>query len=83
MRLISVVGDQCIEDLSRDDGLAYRNHWVHRIQVEGLTPTTANREPRAIAGVFTKMYKLKGLGDPTLFKNLSFQSQREYRPPFS
>jgi hypothetical protein len=60
-RLMTVVGDKSVDDLTREDVLAYRNHWVNRIQEEGLTANTANRELTAIAGVFSKLYKLKGL----------------------
>ncbi len=81
-RLMSVVGDKPIDKLTREDVLAYRNHWVTRIQDEGLTSNSANRELTAIAGVFSKLYKLKGLGDPNLFKNLAFSAKRRHRPPY-
>ena len=81
-RLISVIGDKDITDLSRDDALSYRNHWVQRIEGEGIAAKTANREMTAIGGVFSKLYKLKGIGDPALFRNLAFASKRNYRPPY-
>ena len=81
-RLVSVIGDKGIDELSREDALAYRNHWVGRIESEGLTPTSANRELTTVAGIFSKLYKLKGLCDPTLFKGLAFTAKRKHRPPY-
>ena len=82
-RLIAVIGDKDISDLSRDDALTYRNHWVQRIEEEGIAAKTANRELTAIGGVFSKLYKLTGIGDPALFRNLAFASKRNYRPPYN
>lgn len=82
-RLISVVGDKHIDDLTRQDALLYRSHWSDRIQGEGLSASSANRELTAVAGVFTKLHKLKGLGDPKLFRNLAFSSRKKQRPPYA
>ncbi len=81
-RLIKVVGDKPVADLNREDALAFRNHWVGRIQNDGVSAGTANREIASISGVFSTLYKLKGLGNPNLFKNLTFANQRNHRPPF-
>lgn len=81
-RLMCVVGDKFIDDLSRQDVLMYRSHWSDRIREEGLSATSANRELTAVAGVFSKLYKLKGLGDPALFRNLAFSSKKKRRPPY-
>ena len=63
--------------------LLYRSHWSDRIQEEGLSASSANREITAVAGLFSKLYKLKGLGDPDLFKNLAFSTRKKRRPPYS
>lgn len=81
-RFVVAVGDKCIEDLSREDMLVFRNHWVNRIKVEGVTTTTANRELTALSGIFSKLYKLKGIGDPELFRNLAFARNRKHRLPY-
>lgn len=81
-RLIAAIGDKDIDELTREDTLAFRHHWATRIQDEGLTTTSANRELTTISGIFSKLYKLKGIGNPDLFKNLSFASNRKHRPPY-
>jgi hypothetical protein len=48
-RLISVVGNKNIEELCREDIFVYRSHWAQRIQVDGLSAMSANRELTAIA----------------------------------
>lgn len=74
--LVSVVGDKFIDDLLRQDVLMYRSHWSDCIREEGLSATSANRELTAVAGVFSKLYKLNGLGYPALFKNLARTGHR-------
>ena len=81
-RLIKILGDKTVEDLNREDALAFRNHWVQRIHEEGVSANSANRELATISGLFSTLYKLKGLGNPDLFKNLAFSNPRNRRPPY-
>ena len=81
-RLIKAIGDKPIEDLQREDALAFRNLWAERIHKEGVCPSSANREIATLSGLFSTLYKLKGLGDPPLFKGLTFVHNKRRRPPY-
>ena len=56
-RLIKAVGDKPVEDLGREDALAFRKFWATRIQEEGVSPSTANREFATLSGLFSTLYK--------------------------
>lgn len=41
---ISVVGDKKLIDLTRNDGLAFRDYWLERMAAENKAPNTANKQ---------------------------------------
>lgn len=41
---ISVVGDKRLVDLTRNDGLAFRDYWLERLAAENKAPNTANKQ---------------------------------------
>lgn len=43
-RWIDVNGDTAIANLRREDFIAFRAYWVERVDLEGLTPNTANKD---------------------------------------
>jgi len=53
-----------------------------RIQSEGLSPASANREIAAVGGVLSTLHKLQGIGDPNVFKGIRFSAKRGVRPPY-
>ena len=81
-RLIKAVGNKPIEDLQREDALAFRNLWATRIHEEGVSASSANRELATLSGLFSTLYKLKGIGNPALFKGLTFAQKKKRRPPY-
>ena len=81
-RLVEVAGDKPVDELKREDTLAFRAMWSLRIQSEGLSPASANREIAAVGGVLSTLHKLQGIGDPNVFKGIRFSAKRGVRPPY-
>jgi len=81
-RLIKAIGDKPIDDLSREDALAFRACWAERIRTEALSPASANREIAAIGGILSALHKLRGIGDPNVFKGIRFSTKQGARPPY-
>ena len=42
--LIKVIGDKCLNDIQRKDILSFREWWANRINKDGLSTNSANRE---------------------------------------
>ena len=83
VRLQRVIGDKSLSEVSRTDALAFRAHWANRIEEEGVSASSANREIAAISGVLGTVHRLRQIGDPMNFRNLRFSSKRATRPPYA
>ena len=81
-RVISVLGDKSLDQLTRQDALGFRAYWANRITEKGLSANTANREFTSISGIVSRLHKLQGIGDPTIWRGLAFDSPKKRRPPY-
>jgi integrase len=80
---IAVVGNPPIEEISADDMLNFRNWWDERIENEGLSPNSANKDFVHFCGMIRFVNKRKQLGIAFPFSDLHFKEVRQQRIPFS
>ena len=81
---VSVVGNKPIESITRDDMLDFRQYWLERIESEGLTPNSANKDLIHVGGVLKTIVKMKRLDVDLPLGDLAFrEGEKQVRPPFS
>lgn len=81
---IKVVGDKAISEITADDMLDFRAWWLDRIENEGLTPGSANKDLIHLGDVLKTVNKMKRLNLVLPLSDLSFkEGEAEQRPPFS
>ena len=82
--LIAVVGDKSIDELTSDDMLEFRDWWMERIETEGLTPNSGNKDLIHAGDVLKTVNRMKHLGLVLPLSELSFkEGEAGKRPPFS
>jgi len=81
---IDVVEDKPISQISGDDMLDFKDWWFDRIDIEGLTPNSANKDLNHLGSVLKTVNKMKRLGLVLPLSDLNFkQGEAAQRPPFS
>ena len=81
---IEVIGDKDIAKITRDDMLDFRQWWAERLEVEELTPNSANKDLGHFGKVLKRVNELKRLNLDLPLGSLKFkQEEPERRPPFS
>ena len=81
---VDVVGDKAIGDISGDDMLDFRQWWLERLETEGLTPNSANKDIIHLGDVLKTVNRMKRLGLVLPLSDLSFkEGEAKQRPPFS
>ncbi|MEM6898146.1 MAG: DUF6538 domain-containing protein [Pseudomonadota bacterium] len=81
---VEIVGDKRIDQITRDDMLDFRQFWLERIETEGLTPNSANKDLIHLSEVLKTVNVMKRLGIELPLGELSFrEGERRTRPPFS
>lgn len=81
---VDVVGDKAISQISGDDMLDFRAWWLDRIENEGLSPGSANKDLIHLGDVLKTVNKMKRLNLVLPLSDLSFkEGEAEPRPPFS
>ena len=81
---IDVVGDKPIKDITGDDMLDFRQWWVERVENEGLTANSANKDLVHLSDVLRTVNKMKRLGLVLPLSDLALQEgEQRQRPPFS
>jgi hypothetical protein len=82
--LVALIGDKPIDQLNRDDMLDFRQWWLERIEFEGLTPNSTNKDLIHLGDVLKTVNKMKRLGLTLPLGELSFrEGETRTRPPFS
>ena len=59
---IDVVGDKPIAEITREDMLTFRNWWLERIEREGISPHSANKDLIHLGNVLKLVNDMKKLG---------------------
>lgn len=81
---INVVGDKPIDQITRDDMLDFRQHWLERIETGGLTANSANKDLIHLGDILKTINRMKRLGLDLPLGELSFkEGEKRSRPPFS
>ncbi|MGK9052122.1 DUF6538 domain-containing protein [Neorhizobium petrolearium] len=82
--LVEVVGDKPVAELTGEDMLDFRQWWVERIESEGLTPNSANKDLTHISDTLKTVVKMKRLGIVLPLTDLTIKNgEKRQRPPFS
>jgi integrase len=81
---IAVVEDKPISRISGDDMLDFRDWWLDRIEIKGLTPNSANKDLTHLGTVLKTVNKMKRLNLVLPLSDLSFkEGEATQRPPFT
>lgn len=80
---IQVVGNLPVADISADHMLDFREWWWDRIESEGLTPNSANKDFSHLGNVLKTVVRMRRLGFEPPVSGLNFAAGRARpRPPF-
>lgn len=81
---VAVVGDKEIANITRDDMLDFRQHWLDRIEAGEVTANSANKDLIHLGDVLKTVNTMKRLGLSLPLGELSFkEGEKQTRPPFS
>lgn len=82
--LIDVIGDLPLTDITADDLLDFRRWWWDKIEAEGLTANSGNKDFTHIASTIRLVNQKKQLGLTLSFTGLNFSEvEQRTRLPFS
>ncbi|MEC5321763.1 DUF6538 domain-containing protein [Aurantimonas sp. A3-2-R12] len=81
---VEVVGDKAIDQITPDDVLEFRQWWVERVETEGKTPNSANKDFTHLADTLRTVNRMKRLGLVLPFTDVALkEGEKRVRPPFS
>ena len=81
---VAVVCDKEIANITRDDMLDFRQHWLDRIEAGEVTANSANKDLIHLGDVLKTVNTMKRLGLVLPLGELSFkEGEKLTRPPFS
>ncbi|NVK59525.1 MAG: hypothetical protein HWE37_05590 [Rhodobacteraceae bacterium] len=80
--LIDVIGDKPISAISGDDMLDFRAWWLDRIENEGLSPGSANKDLTHLGGVLKTVNQMKRLNLVLPLSDLNFKEGDAHTPDF-
>jgi integrase len=81
---VTVVGNRPIDQITRDDMLDFRQHWIDRIEAGEVTANSANKDLIHLGNVLKTVNTMKRLGLTLPLGELSFrEGETRTRPPFS
>lgn len=83
-KLVEVVGDKSISDLTRNDGTKFRDHWQQRVLVEGVHINTANKNLSHVGRMVKTVSRHHQFDVETVFAGLRLEGGRDgQRKPFT
>jgi integrase len=81
---VAVVGDKALLDITTDDMLDFRDWWMDKLELDGLTPNSANKDLIHLSDVLKTINRMKRLGLVLPLSDLGFkEGEAKKRPPFS
>lgn len=81
---VDVIGDKAISEITGDDMLDFRGWWLERLEIEELTPNSANKDLIHLGDVLKTVNRMKRLGLVLPLSDLSFkEGEAKQRPSFS
>lgn len=82
--LVNLIGDKPIAEISADDMLDFRQWWLDKMQAEGLSANSANKDLIHIGAVLKTVNKMKRLNIALPLSDLSIKDgEKKTRPAFS
>jgi integrase len=82
--MVDVIGDKAIDRITRDDAIAFVDHWTARVVDGEVKPDTANRNMTHISGMLSAVARRHRLRLEPVFAGLRLEVDRARpRPPFS
>jgi len=78
-----LVGDKPITAVSRADAIAFRDWWYERVEEEGLSSRSANKDLTHIGKMIALVSDRHDLDLPRRFRGLRFDDSGAKRPPYS
>jgi len=78
---IDVVGDKPVEEIARDDALNFRDWWSDRLENDGLTPDSPNKDLQNLSSIFQLVADRLRLDVENPFRGLRFKDDEDRRPP--
>ncbi len=81
---IGVIGNKALDEINREDMLAFRQFWFKRMKNNGLSANSANKDLIHLGNIFKTVNEMKGLGIDLPLSGLSFkEDEAQQRPSFS
>lgn len=81
---VEVVGDKAIDQITPDDVLEFRQWWIDKVEAEGLTANSANKDFTHLADTLKTVNRMKRLGLVLPFTDIALkEGEKRVRPPFS
>ena len=81
---MDVVGHMPISEIERDQLLDFVDWWQHKLDREGLTPNSANKDRIHLSGMLRLANEKKRLGLDLPLERLRIkEGAKRIRPPFS
>lgn len=81
--LIDMIGDKPIAEITADDMIDFRQWWMDKIESEGLTPNSANKDLIHIGNVLRTVNKFKKFGLDLPLSDMGIkEGEKKVRPPF-
>lgn len=81
---VTICGNKPIDEVTRDDMLDFRQHWLERIEANEITANTANKDLTHLGDILKTINNMRRLGIDLPLGELSFrQGEKRTRPPFS
>lgn len=81
---IGVIGDKRLDEITRADFLAFRSWWIDRLEANGLSANSPNKDFTHLISVLNDVIQLKSLGIELDAKGLNLkEGEQKDRPQFS
>lgn len=79
-----MIGDKPLKDISREDIIGYREHWVDRVREEGVSANSANRDISSLCAVLRRVDEYLDLRLDLPLSGIRLKGGKsKERPPFS
>lgn len=82
--LVDQIGDKPIAEITPDDMLEFRQWWIDKVEAEGLTANSANKDFTHISDTLKTVNRMKRLGLVLPLTDLALkEGDKRTRPPFA
>ena len=82
-RFVSSVGEKVVQDITRQDVLAFRQWWRKNMEKKGLKPNTANKDFKYLSAMWNALARLEGWAENNPFTGMTFTETESLSFAFS